>query len=96
MTDVRFDDGALEDLFRSDPVAQDLARRAIRVESEAKRRAPVLTGRLRSSISHAPGQDGRGLYVDIGTNVAYARFVEFGTTRQRPRPYLRPALNAAR
>lgn len=45
------------------------------------------TGRLRNSISHARDDDA----AYIGTNVEYAPFVELGTSRMKPRPYLRPA-----
>ena len=83
------------------PIARDLARRAIRIEAAAKNFATgrdggphVRTGRLRSSITWALGDDFLGLYADIGTNVEYAGYVELGTSRARPYPYLRPALAA--
>ena len=47
----------------------------------------VRTGRLRNSISHA--RDDASAYV--GTNVEYAAYVELGTSKMKPRPYLRPA-----
>lgn len=47
----------------------------------------VRTGRLRNSISHA--RDDTSAYV--GTNVEYAAYVELGTSKMKPRPYLRPA-----
>lgn len=75
----------------------DLARFGILVQNGARVRCPVDTGRLRASIMSTPGRDGRGPYVDIGTNVEYAPFVEYGTMRTRAQPYLRPALmDAAR
>lgn len=64
---------------------------ALSVEASAKGLAPVDTGTLRRSITHKPGRDVRGFYVDVGTNVVYAPFVEFGTRFMRPQPYLRPA-----
>lgn len=64
---------------------------ALSVEATAKGMAPVDTGNLRRSITHKPGRDVRGFYVDVGTNVIYAPFVEFGTRFMRPQPYLRPA-----
>src|SRR5512146_1785279 len=56
----------------------------------------VRTGRLRSSITWKPGRDSVSEYVDVGTAVFYGGFVEYGTTRMAARPYLRPALAAAR
>lgn len=71
----------------------DLDRFATRVQNEARRLAPVDTGRLRSSIQRGPLQRDRlGAFVEVGTNVAYAPFVEFGTFRSPGQPYLRPAL----
>lgn len=95
---VVFDERALLDLFESvdGPIGKDIARRAVRVETAAKRLSPVDTGRLRSSISREIGRDARGVYARIGTIVDYAPHVEFGTSRMRPQPYLRPALDAAR
>jgi hypothetical protein len=66
------------------PVMRDLARRAIRVEAAAKRNATtrpgpkVRTGRLRASITWRPGADSTSPYVDIGSGVHYAPFVEEG------------------
>lgn len=85
----------------SGPVAADLARRAIRVESQAKMNASgrpgpnVITGRLRGSITWRLGEDAGGLYADIGTNVEYAPYVEFPTSRSPGYPFLQPALAAA-
>lgn len=109
-TDVIWDEAALHRLLNgpSGPVARDLARRAIRVESAAKINAShsppsvpgsgpaVRTGRLRSSISWRLGEDAIGLYAAVGSNVEYAGYVELGTPRAAARPYLRPALQAAR
>lgn len=94
--DVYFDQGALAQVLAgpNGPVARDLARRGAQVETAAKRLAPVDTGRLRASIVSALGEDGRGLFVDIGTDVTYAPYVELGTARQAAQPYLRPALRA--
>ena len=56
-------------------------------ERYAKELCPVDTGRLRNSISHARDGD----EVVIGTNVEYAPYVELGTRRMSPRPFLKPA-----
>lgn len=56
-------------------------------EGHAKDLCPVDTGRLRSSISHAKDDDA----AYIGTNVEYAPYIELGTSRMKPKPYLRPA-----
>jgi phage gpG-like protein len=56
----------------------------------------VRTGLLRGSITWRPGFDSQSPYVDIGSAVEYAAFVELGTVFMEPRPYLAPALEAAR
>ena len=99
MNDVRvvLDQANLTKLLESEqgPVGRELTRRTIKVDRSAKDRCPVDTGRLRSSITWRLGRDGRGLLGIVGTNVAYAPHVEFGTVRQSAQPFLRPALGAA-
>ena len=62
-------------------------------ESDVKvritRNKSVVTGNLRNSITHKPENDHTVL---IGTKVEYAPYVELGTSRQRAKPYLKPAL----
>lgn len=110
MTDVIFNEGSLRAFLNgpNGPVARDLARRAIQVETAAKINAShsrpsapgtgpaVRTGRLRASISWRLGEDSIGLFAAIGSAVEYAAYVELGTPRAAARPYLRPALQAAR
>jgi HK97 gp10 family phage protein len=99
----RMNTAALNEMLRGPAgvVARDLARRAVRVESAAKDNASgrpgpnVITGRLRGSITWRLGADAEGLYADIGTNVEYAPYVEFGTSRAPAYPFLGPALEAA-
>ena len=82
-------------------VAADIARRAIRVESQAKINATgrpgprVRSGRLRGSITWRLGEDFHGVYADIGTTVEYAAYLEFGTSRMPAYSFLLPALAAA-
>jgi hypothetical protein len=89
------------------PVQRDLIRRAIRVEAAAKsgwsappsepgHKPSVRTGRLRGSITWRPGLDAISPFVDVGSSVVYAPYVELGTSRMAARPFLRPALEAAR
>jgi len=51
------------------------------VESAAKLRCPVDTGNLRGSITHKVKR--KELCVNIGTNVEYAPFIEFGSGEKR-------------
>lgn len=67
-------------------------------ESLAKQRCPVDTGRLRSSIKSTKIGDSS---CTCGTNVKYAKPVEFGHKTRggnsfvAPKPYLRPAFQQA-
>lgn len=65
---------------------------ALRIQNNARILAPVDTGRLRASIMATKGSDGLGPFVEIGTNVEYAAYVEFGTRYMAAQPYLRPAI----
>ena len=113
VTDFDWDEAGLRRLLRGHhgAVARDLARRAVRVESEAKQNATgrgvagarnpegrgprVDTGRLRSSITWRIAEDSLGLYADIGTNVPYALPLETGLRNGATYPFLGPALSAA-
>lgn len=69
----------------------------LKIQSDARRACPVDTGRLRASIAAEPVvESGDKLTLKVGTNVSYAAYVEFGTSRMRPQPYMRPAFLAAR
>jgi HK97 gp10 family phage protein len=94
---ITFYGDSLKRLFEGEdgPVAKDLARRAVKVESTAKRLCPVRTGRLRASITHQISRDEQGLLAVIGSNVTYSKFVELGTWKLSARPFLRPALREA-
>lgn len=52
---------------------------AFSAQQSAVRRAPVRTGRLRASLNV---QRRKPLYYTVGTNVVYARVVEFGTKKK--------------
>lgn len=58
-------------------------------ENYAVKKCPVDTGNLRGSITHEVDTADNAVY--IGTNVEYAPYVEFGTSRQKAQPFLRPA-----
>jgi HK97 gp10 family phage protein len=92
--EVRLDDRAIAGLFTSPegPAAKGVLRAAVQVEARAKRLAPVDTGRLRASITHALFRDDQGLLAKVGSDVEYALWQEVGTTTMRGRPYLRPAV----
>lgn len=58
-------------------------------EGYAKKLAPVDTGNLRNSITHAVDEDEPSAY--IGTNVEYAPYQELGTINMEAHPFLKPA-----
>ena len=71
-----------------------MASRAIRkaaldIEAHAKAKAPVDTGALRGSISTTVANT--GLEAEIGPTVHYGLYVELGTARMAPQPYMGPA-----
>lgn len=69
--------------------ARQTAQSALDIEASGKGFAPVRTGNLRRSI-HTEIGDG-GLSAEVGTDVEYSAYVEYGTSRMAPQPYMRPA-----
>lgn len=78
----------LERLKLSEPAGDAIELFLDKIVLDAKAIVPVRTGTLQRSI-HWWG--GEGEY-HVGSNVHYAPYVEYGTSRMAPRPYLTPAL----
>lgn len=74
-----------------------VAKTALDIERDAKIAAPVDTGNLRNSISHEiraqGGLSGGSIIAAIGPTAEYGAFVEYGTSRMSPQPYLGPAFD---
>ena len=62
------------------------------VLSHAQRNVPVDKGILRASLNSRITVD----QAIIGTNVNYAPYQEYGTTKMKAQPYLRPAVDKNR
>lgn len=73
-------------------IVRGVALAAAKVEGDAKTIVPVDTGHLRASISSNSHSTANGAEAEVSTNVEYAAYVEFGTSRQKAQPYLHPAL----
>lgn len=69
--------------------AAAIKKSAMDIERDAKIAAPVDTGHLRNSIS----ADVRGLHAEVGPTAEYGVYVEYGTSRMSPQPYLGPAFD---
>ncbi len=78
----------LSDRFPRDFKAQ-VKESTINVDRNAKRFAPVITGRLKSSIKFEFRDE--GLTGEVSANTEYAGPVELGTSKRSPNPYLGPA-----
>ncbi len=76
------------------PVARDMRRRGRNVKAYAKNIVAVDTGRLKKSIDSRLLEDGHGIYVEVGSEVEYAIYVEYEVNGNHS--FLRPALKAAR
>lgn len=65
---------------------------ADKIASDARSRAPVRTGYLRSSIRSVSVAAGKQADIVVGAD--YGRFVEYGTYKMAAQPFLNPALEA--
>lgn len=62
------------------------------IETNAKKRAPVDTGNLRSSIQG----EAKELEGEVTATAEYASFVEFGTRKAESQPFMGPAAEEER
>ena len=61
----------------------------LQIEAAAKMKCPVDTGELRRSIkAETTGKNS----ATVGTDLYYAEYVEYGTIKQKPQPYMEPAV----
>lgn len=72
-----------------------LHRAGLAVQAQAMPRTPVVTGTLRRSMAVAVDVSSPPTYADIGTNLPYGRFIEFGE-RQGPSGVVRRKAGPAR
>lgn len=64
-------------------------------QTSAPGEAPAVdTGRLRASYTSEAHEAEK--YVEVGTNVEYAPFLEYGTSKMDARPHFRPAIEQTR
>lgn len=71
-------------------IARALEAIGIQAEGDVASLAPVDTGRLRNSITHETHAEEESVYV--GTNVEYGKYQEYGTSRMRAHPFLKPGI----
>ena len=89
----------MADRFRAAPdkavvmIREATAKAALDTQRVARERAPVDTGYLRSSIAATidPGSTSGVIVGEVTAGAEYAAYVEHGTSRQRPQPFMRPA-----
>jgi hypothetical protein len=77
-------------------VTEDINRESSPPASAPGEPPHVDTGTLGASIDHETYRTKADFIGRVGTNVKYGRWLEEGTTRMAPRPYLRPALDRIR
>ena len=84
------DNSDLIEQATDEAIARALEAMGLQAEGYAKMKCPVDTGRLRNSITHTYDEAEQKAY--IGTNVEYAPYVEYGTSKTKAQPFLEPAV----
>lgn len=74
-----------------DALDEAVQRGALKVLATAKELSPVDTGRLRNSIHYSKTGEAEA---EVKATANYSTFIEFGTSRQRAQPFMRPAAEA--
>jgi HK97 gp10 family phage protein len=70
-------------------VSAAIAKTAFDIEADSKALCPVDTGYLRGSISSSI----KPLEAEIGPTADYGAYVEYGTSRAGPQPYMTPSFD---
>jgi HK97 gp10 family phage protein len=86
------------DLKGAEAASRVMIRRAIQktcadTKADAQSLAPVDTGALKSSITYETRAQRNSIVGEVGPTVDYGMFVEAGTSRMGPQPYMRPAFD---
>ena len=87
--EIRENNAAQVEAALGSAIAKALTMIGQQAEGYAKMMCPVDTSRLKNSITNQIDMQANA--VNIGTNVEYAPYVELGTMRNDPHPYLKPA-----
>lgn len=87
--EIRENNAAQVEAALNSAIAKALTMIGQQAEGYAKMMCPVDTSRLKNSITNQIDMQENAVF--IGTNVEYAPYVELGTIRQDPHPYLKPA-----
>ena len=72
---------------------QRIKKASDRIANKAKTICPSETGKLKESIRVIRKKQ---MNYRIGSDVSYAMYVEYGTSKMSPKPYLRPAVKTSR
>lgn len=75
-------------------VARAVTAAGFDTQNRARVRAPVDTGFLRQSITvDSPVLTATEVTIEVGPVANYGAFVEYGTARSNPQPYMEPAID---
>ncbi|PZR55226.1 hypothetical protein DNL40_02325 [Xylanimonas oleitrophica] len=79
---------------KAGPIVELVVRKAtLDVERDAKTGVPVDTGNLRATISSDVQATAGSVSGEVGPTANYGLFVELGTSKMAPQPYMGPALD---
>ena len=74
------------------PVARQIIQKGVQdIKRDAQLGSPVDTGFLRSSITYETRVLSTSVVGEVGPTAEYGAFVEYGTSRSGPQPYMGPA-----
>jgi HK97 gp10 family phage protein len=63
------------------------------IVNRAKELAPKLSGNLSNSIKYTVAKTNKISEITISAEADYAVCIEYGTSKQKPQPYLNPAID---